>query len=242
MGAILDWLGLLALIAALIIIGLLLLRGRQNGIKIISICLTAIGLTLSVGIGLLRLPGVRMMDASSTSHVQRSSPAHPQSTPSPGPPRGTSTPAAAPSTPSTSTPAPFGASSAALPQDTPSPAPAHNAPSPAPAQGTSSAPHQAHAPSASASSVPSATNNILDMDEVCGYLGLSSNAWLPGQQSATDLTGRIIYAPNAAYTWSCTQDGPKLTQQQITQGCQIWYPGTTAYAQDPNNAYSWTCV
>jgi hypothetical protein len=239
MSAILDWLGLLGLIAALIIIGLLLLRGRQNGIKIISICLTAIGLTLSVGIGLLHLPGVRMTDASSTSKVQRSSPAPPQRTPGPATPPGTSSPAAAPST---STPAPFGASSAALPQDTPSPAPARNAPSPAQAQGTSNAPPQTHVPSASASPVPSVSNNILDMDEVCGYLGLSSNAWLPGQQSATDLTGRIIYAPNAAYTWSCSQDGPKLTQQQITQGCQIWYPGTTAYAQDPNDAYSWTCV
>jgi hypothetical protein len=109
---------------------------------------------------------------------------------------------------------------------------------------TSSAPASTASPGTSTAATPPASfdeNNILDMDEVCSYLGMSSNAWLPGQQAAGDLTGRVIYAPNAAYTWSCSQNGPILTRSQITQGCQIWYPGTTAYAQDANDAYSWIC-
>jgi hypothetical protein len=83
---------------------------------------------------------------------------------------------------------------------------------------------------------------ILGMDQVCGDLGLSEHAWLPGQTSPTNITGRVILAPGAAYTWSCTENGPKLTRSQLTQGCQIWYSGTTAYTWDPNNAYAWVCI
>ena len=79
------------------------------------------------------------------------------------------------------------------------------------------------------------------MDGVCQYLGLSDAAWLPGQQAAGDYAGRIIDAPNAAYTWSCTQGGPTLTTDQLTQGCHIWYPGTTARPTNPDDAYSWIC-
>jgi hypothetical protein len=85
-------------------------------------------------------------------------------------------------------------------------------------------------------------NQILDMDEVCSDFGLSQHAWLPGQVSATGLTGRVIIARNAAYTWSCSKDGPVLTRDDITRGCQIWYAGTSAYTLDPNDAYSWVCI
>jgi hypothetical protein len=83
---------------------------------------------------------------------------------------------------------------------------------------------------------------ILSMDQVCGDLGLSQHAWLPGQASAQNITGRVILASGAAYTWSCSESGPKLTREQLTQGCQIWYLGTHAYTWDPNNAYSWVCI
>ncbi|WP_327691132.1 J domain-containing protein [Streptomyces sp. NBC_00461] len=36
-------------------------------------------------------------------------------------------------------------------------------------------------------------------------------AWLPGQRSASGLSGRRIHAPQAAFTWSCGRHGPKLT-------------------------------
>ena len=80
------------------------------------------------------------------------------------------------------------------------------------------------------------------MDNVCGDLGRSQYAWLPGQTAQRIYTGRVIFAPGAAYTWSCSKDGTKLTRDQITEGCHIWYPGTTAYTFDPNNAYSWVCI
>lgn len=83
---------------------------------------------------------------------------------------------------------------------------------------------------------------IPGMDQICGDLGLSQHAWLPGQTSATDLSSRVIFAPGAAYTWSCTESGSKLTRDNITRGCQIWYPGTKAYTWDPNSAYSWVCI
>jgi hypothetical protein len=82
----------------------------------------------------------------------------------------------------------------------------------------------------------------LDMDQVCNDFGLSQHAWLPGQTSATNLTGRAIIAPNAAYTWSCNKNGRVLTRDEITLGCQISYPGTNAYTLDPNDAYSWICI
>jgi len=100
-------------------------------------------------------------------------------------------------------------------------------------------------PSSGVTSLPlssSLRKQRVGMDQVCADFGLSQHAWLPGQVSATNLSGRVIYAQGAAYTWSCTKNGPKLTRDDITRGCQIWYPGTTAYTWDPNNAYSWVCV
>jgi hypothetical protein len=104
---------------------------------------------------------------------------------------------------------------------------------------------QKAAPSPGATSLPINSplrKQILGIDQVCGDLGLSQHAWLPGQSSAIDLAGRVILAPDAAYTWSCTKNGPKLTRDDITRGCQIWYPGTKAFTWDPNNAYSWVCI
>jgi hypothetical protein len=80
------------------------------------------------------------------------------------------------------------------------------------------------------------------IDELCGDLGLSQHAWLPGQTAATNLSGRVIWAPGAAYTWSCNKNGPKLRRDVITHGCYLLYPGTKAYTWDPNNAYSWVCI
>jgi hypothetical protein len=100
-------------------------------------------------------------------------------------------------------------------------------------------------PSPAVTSLPynsSLRKKILDMNEVCGDLGVSQHAWLPGQSSAQDIAGRVILAPGAAYTWSCEENGSRLTRAQITQGCQIWYPGTQAFTWDPNNAYSWVCI
>lgn len=101
------------------------------------------------------------------------------------------------------------------------------------------------APSPGVTSLPASSplrKQILGMDQVCGDFGLSQHAWLPGQSSPIDLSGRVILAPNAAYTWSCTENGPKLTRDDISRGCQIWYPGTKAYTWDPNDAYSWVCI
>lgn len=101
------------------------------------------------------------------------------------------------------------------------------------------------APSPGVTSLPANSplrKRILAMDQVCADLGLSLHAWLPGQTSAISITGRIILAAGAAYTWSCTKNGPKLTRKQITQGCQIWYPDTKAYTWDSSNAYSWVCI
>jgi hypothetical protein len=67
---------------------------------------------------------------------------------------------------------------------------------------------------------------ILSMDDVCGELGYSPHAWLPGQTVRDDYSGRVLHAPGAAFTWSCEKDGIRLTRDQITRGCQIWYSGT----------------
>ncbi len=101
------------------------------------------------------------------------------------------------------------------------------------------------APSPGVTSLPADSKlrkQIPGMDQICGDLGLSQHAWLPGQTSATNLSGRVIFAPGAAYTWSCTKNRPKLTRRDITHGCQIWYPGAKAYTWDPNSAYSWVCI
>jgi hypothetical protein len=101
------------------------------------------------------------------------------------------------------------------------------------------------APSPGVTSLPAGSRlrrNILSMDQVCSNLGLSQHAWLPGQATSTNLSGRVIAGSGAAYTWSCTKNGPKLSRNDITRGCQIWYPGTRAYTWDPNNAYSWVCI
>src|SRR5260370_21455465 len=99
----------------------------------------------------------------------------------------------------------------------------------------------------SSSTISLASNSPLrkripSMDDICGDLGQSNSAWLPGQASPTNYTGRVIFAPGAAFTWSCTEGGPKLTPAEITRGCQIWYPGSEARTWDPNNAYSWVCI
>jgi|SRR5579859_881250 len=99
----------------------------------------------------------------------------------------------------------------------------------------------------SSSSVSLAPNSPLrkripSMDDICGDLGQSNRAWLPGQTSPKNYAGRVIFAPGAAFTWSCTEGGPKLTPADITRGCQIWYPGSKARTWDPNNAYSWVCI
>lgn len=83
---------------------------------------------------------------------------------------------------------------------------------------------------------------IVSMDQICANLGIASRAWLPGQESANNLAGRRILGRGTAYTWSCSRNGPKLTVAQITQGCQIWYPGKSAYTWDPSDAYSWVCL
>jgi hypothetical protein len=106
-------------------------------------------------------------------------------------------------------------------------------------------PHPSPVPSAGATSLPGNSplrKNILDMDKVCGDLRISRHAWLPGQSFATKVSGRVIVAPGAAYTWSCLKNGSYLTRKEITHGCQIWYPGTVAYTWNPNNAYSWICA
>lgn len=87
-------------------------------------------------------------------------------------------------------------------------------------------------------------DNPLTVEEACKLLGYDMEgkyAWLPGQTSAYSYDGRQVEAKGAAYTWSCTQDGPKLTQVDLSRACPKWYPNTTAYATDPDNAYSWVC-
>lgn len=109
----------------------------------------------------------------------------------------------------------------------------------------SSSPPSAPPPSPGVTSLPATSplrTRILDMDEVCSNLGLSQHAWLPGQDSATNISGRAILESGAAYAWSCTRSGPRLTRDDITHGCQIWYPGATAYTLDPDDAYSWVCI
>jgi hypothetical protein len=114
---------------------------------------------------------------------------------------------------------------------------------PGAAQSVGSAPLSSY----SSSVISLATNSPLrkripSMDDICGDLGQSRHAWLPGQKSPTNYTGRVIFAPNAAFTWSCTEGGPKLSPADITRGCQIWYSGSKARTWDRNNAYSWVCI
>ncbi|MFD9486297.1 J domain-containing protein [Streptomyces sp. NPDC059991] len=66
-------------------------------------------------------------------------------------------------------------------------------------------------------------------------------SWLPGQHSTSDLSGRRVHAPHAAFTWSCGRESPKLAQRDFDAACQQQYPGTAAEVGDPNNAYSWAC-
>jgi len=113
------------------------------------------------------------------------------------------------------------------------------------AAGIPNAEHANPLPSSEVTTFPAdspSRKKILDMDEVCGSLGISQHAWLPGQSSALNIADRVILAPGTAYSWSCQHNGPKLTRAQITHGCQIWYPGTGAFTWDPNNAYSWVCI
>lgn len=88
------------------------------------------------------------------------------------------------------------------------------------------------------------------LDGLCHQLGRSSAAWLPGQVEAWDgtqetkavLTPRKILAPGAAYTWSCTRGGEKLTQAEINYNCATYYgTGYLAAVIDPDNAYTWVC-
>ncbi|NEA65377.1 J domain-containing protein [Streptomyces sp. SID12488] len=81
------------------------------------------------------------------------------------------------------------------------------------------------------------TKYAVDLDYYCW----PETPWLPGQRSATDLTGRRIHAPRAAFTWSCGRNGPKLTQKDFDTACQDQYPRTTAEPGDRNDAYSWMC-
>lgn len=77
-------------------------------------------------------------------------------------------------------------------------------------------------------------------------------AWLPGQ---TELyTGdpqvyyaRQVYAPNAAWNWTCGRPGQGLyvTWAQFTWSCQYWnpkFPTVIAHLKNPDDAYSWECV
>ncbi|WP_244809432.1 hypothetical protein [Streptomyces sp. So13.3] len=77
----------------------------------------------------------------------------------------------------------------------------------------------------------------LDLDAYCGGDG----AWLPGQEASGDVTGRQVYATNAAFTWSCGQDGPKLSRRDFDAVCQQQNPGSAAWVADPDDAYSWAC-
>ena len=81
------------------------------------------------------------------------------------------------------------------------------------------------------------------MEQVCQSLGYQPDAWVPGQTAPHSLDGRILYAPNQAYNWTCgAANSPRLTREQLTKGCQIWKTGSTAYTTDPNYAYSWVCL
>ncbi|NJP90422.1 hypothetical protein HCN51_13325 [Nonomuraea sp. FMUSA5-5] len=86
--------------------------------------------------------------------------------------------------------------------------------------------------------------NVIGMEDVCRKLGreVGAYAWIPGQVSDSDYSDRKLYGKNIAYQWSCTKNGPKLTREDLTIGCQIWYPGTQAYTTDPDYAYSWRCI
>lgn len=85
------------------------------------------------------------------------------------------------------------------------------------------------------------------IDSYCGSLGLAPHAWLPGQTTATapdgttSTEGRVLNAPDAAFTWSCTRSGRRLTRDDISQACQLTYPGTLATTWDRDFAYSWVC-
>jgi hypothetical protein len=80
------------------------------------------------------------------------------------------------------------------------------------------------------------------MDQLCQSLGISRHAWLPGQESTTDYSGRVLTAANAAFTWSCSKDGPRITRVEVSGECQLQYPKTAAYTLDPDYAYSWVCI
>lgn len=79
------------------------------------------------------------------------------------------------------------------------------------------------------------------MDAYCGSLGFAPHAWLPGQKSQSSLEGRIVNAEDAAFTWSCTQNGEKLTRDDITAACQLLFPRRQATTWNRDNAYSWVC-
>jgi hypothetical protein len=93
-------------------------------------------------------------------------------------------------------------------------------------------------PDPAATSLPahsSLRNKILGIDEYCG-LPEGTYAWLPGQKSAKDITGRRIHAVGAVYTWSCTQDSRKLTRDDMSNACLLFYPNTRAYYFDYDDA------
>jgi hypothetical protein len=103
-------------------------------------------------------------------------------------------------------------------------------------------PSSSRAPTAT-SQPPESTVKGLNLDQYCGSLGFDPQAWLPGQRGVDNLNGRVVSGPHAAYTWSCTRNGPKLTHAELNDACHMQWPGTKeAYTPNPNNAYDWRCV
>jgi hypothetical protein len=74
----------------------------------------------------------------------------------------------------------------------------------------------------------------LDLDAYCQSIGdVNSYTAVPGVET----TG-------GAYTWDCVSTSGSQTLINMQAACLEQYPGqvTTAYAQDPNNSYSWVCI
>jgi hypothetical protein len=88
---------------------------------------------------------------------------------------------------------------------------------------------------------PLRESGIPNMDDVCGSLGYGRDAWLPGQTKPNNLTGRVLYGGNIVNQWTCGKNGQRLTAGLLTEGCQIWNPGSVAKTWNPNYAYSAIC-
>lgn len=85
-------------------------------------------------------------------------------------------------------------------------------------------------------------SGLPSVDQACGLAGEDADAWSPGQHAPHDTDGRVLYAKNIAFQWTCGQNGPKVTRDDLAANCRLHDAGNDAYTWDPNYAYSWFCL